>query len=90
MTYGLDISQPLCHPVEIIDYFTVVELEVFLKLEVFQGFSTDILVIIWFKISQKTIKTTAVITIFYRYNHTFLDWQNLVPHKPAAISENPI
>ena len=27
------------------------ELEVFLKLEVFQGFSTDILVIIWLKMS---------------------------------------
>ena len=38
------------HPVEGID-FRVAELEVFLKLEVFQGFSTDILVIIWFKIS---------------------------------------
>ena len=33
------------HPVEGID-FTIAELEVFLKLEVFQGFSTDILVII--------------------------------------------
>ena len=38
------------HHVEGID-FRVAELEVFLKLEVFQGFSTDILVIIWFKIS---------------------------------------
>ena len=44
----------------------------------------------WVKMSCRTTKTTAVITIFCRYNHTFLVQGNRDQVKPAVISENPV